>query len=635
MASITDLVLHLSTGRCIAWVGSGPSIAAGLPGWRGLANEVLESCRRKQRRGFERIEAYYREQKYPEMFDEVERHYGREHLVDICRSQLEDPGSTTSVYEILARLDFLAYFTTNYDDLLFRHIEQCGIAIATYRNSSDDLSAVDIDIVPALVKLHGDLSPPENAILTRGDYRRLYRSGDGKAYQTFLQSYLSRDRFLFVGYSMNDPEVLQLQETIQADLRRHVKSIAILANATDAQINRWNLDYNIDILPYRQADQDHSELVAILESVDKVLSTGQSVNKIDTTEELKRAEALYLWYRFSPDQNGYARIDALQSVILSVLADSSNGISLNVIQSKIASNIGSAVAEHYDQLEESLGQLIEAGWLIKSNNLYRIGPENLNLMKSHERRFEEMMSAFERQVTIDSVKLFGVEEHKGPSFARLLVETMIDIFQTRGRELLRLVFEQGPISRGGALELIETVWRRANHLEDPRDRPTFVRLVLSTMFEPKGIYGNVLNYFAKAFFCIQALGADKTVNEIVAEVIQERTLLIDANILIPLAARSEDRNQFVHAVVEACRAANMSLYTTEAALDEVRRHALWALKLVETFGNLSAEVLYAARGEAGYGLECVSERLHCDGSTEPGSIVCCIFRRMFGFRTYS
>ena len=399
---------------------------------------------------------------------------------------------------------------------------------------------------------------------------------------------------------MGDPEVLQLQEEVQADLRRQVPSIAILANVPDYEINRWRIDYNIDILPYRAVDQDHSELTAILTSVDKVLSTGRIPKEMNTAEELKRAEALYLWYRFSPEHGETAAIDALQSVILNLLVDCPDGMDIDSIKVQIASEMRVQMTIHDKDLQDSLDQLIESGWISSFGGTYKVEPENQRVIRVYERRFEDMMAAFERQVTIDATRLFAVNESMGPRFAQLLVETLIDIFQSRGREILKVVFEEGPISPSGALELIETVWRRSKHLQDPKERPAFVRLVLTTMFEPSGIYGNVLNYFAKAFFCIQALGANKTINSIVADVIGDRALLIDANILIPLTARHEDRHQFGVAVIEACRAAGIRLYTTESALAEVRRHATWALNLIQEFGTLSSEVLYAAIGEGDY-----------------------------------
>ena len=245
-------------------------------------------------------------------------------------------------------------------------------------------------------------------------------------------------------------------------------------------------------------------------------------------------------------------------------------------------------------------QLVKSGWVGTSGNRYEVDSVSRRVIKTYERRFEDMMATFEKQVTMDAINQFGVVPEAGPQFARLLVDTLIDIFQNRGREILRVVFEESSISPSGALELIETVWARSNQLQNPSDRPTFIRFVLTTIFEPRGIYGNVLNYFAKAFFCIQALGANQTINNIVADVIQDRSLLIDANILIPLTARHEDRHQFVAAVIDACHAAGISLYTTESALDEVRRHANWARNLTEEFGTLSTEVLHAATGRGDY-----------------------------------
>ena len=600
MASITDLALYISTGRCIVWIGSGPSIEMGLPGWRRLANEVLEACRKKQRHGFKAIEAFYREGKYPEMFDEVELTYGRPFLLDTCNGLLHEPSGEGLSYKVLANLDFLAYFTTNYDNLLLRHIEQAGKAFTKYLNCPEDLSAVDVDVTPALVKLHGDLTSSDNMVLTRGDYRRLYVSGKGSGFQTFLQAFLTLQRFLFVGYSMNDPEVLQLQEEIQSDLRRKVRSIAILANVPDHEMRRWDLDYNIDVLRYSAVDQDHSELTAILASVKKVLSVGRIAKEMNTAEELKRAEALYLWYRFSSERNEMAAVDALQSVVLSMLLDCPDGMNIECIKGQLTSDMGVQMTTHERDLEGSIEQLVQSEWVLRDAHLYKVEPDKQAIIRSYERRFEDMMKTFDRQVTLDAVNLFGVDEKTGHKFSKLLIETLIDIFENRGREILQIAFEDSPISPSGALELIETVWRRANRLEDPTDKPRFVRLVLTTMFDPVGIYGSVLNYFAKAFFCIQALGTNKTVKGIVADVIGNRALLIDANILIPLTARNEDRNEFITAVLEACRAAGIRLYTTQSSLDEVRRHASWALELTKEFGTVSTEVMYAATGQGDY-----------------------------------
>ena len=111
MADFTDLILQLSTGRSIAWIGSGPSCELGLPNWQRLANEVLEECRKRQTANFSRIEEYYRLSQYREMFEQVERDYGRPFLLEGCEALISDPGGEGQIYTLLAKLNFLSYFT--------------------------------------------------------------------------------------------------------------------------------------------------------------------------------------------------------------------------------------------------------------------------------------------------------------------------------------------------------------------------------------------------------------------------------------------------------------------------------------------------------------------------------------------
>ena len=113
MADFTDLVLYLSSGNVFVWIGSGASTELGLPTWRGLANRVLEECRRKKNRRFPRIEALYRQGQYLEQFDEVVLGYGEDFLYSICAGQLRDPGAQGAIYKTLCDLPFAGYL--NYE----------------------------------------------------------------------------------------------------------------------------------------------------------------------------------------------------------------------------------------------------------------------------------------------------------------------------------------------------------------------------------------------------------------------------------------------------------------------------------------------------------------------------------------
>ena len=110
------------------------------------------------------------------------------------------------------------------------------------------------------------------------------------------------------------------------------------------------------------------------------------------------------------------------------------------IKVQVASEMGVQITTHEKDLENSIERLVQSGWIVTSGGSYWVESENQRLIRTYERKFEEMMTAFERQVSIDAVKLFDVDEEAGPRFSRLLIETLIDIFENRGREIPQSCF---------------------------------------------------------------------------------------------------------------------------------------------------------------------------------------------------
>ena len=600
MADFTDIVLFLSTGRAIAWIGAGPSIELGLPDWRGLAADVLEACRRQQRHNFGRIERYYREGKYLDQFDEVELTYGRQFLLGVCRNKIADLGCEGAMYKEIAKLDFLSYFTTNYDDILLRHLESMAKAVAVYGNSQEDLETVDVDMVPALVKLHGDFSEPDSVVLSRSDYQKLYLSGQGEGFRTFLKSHLARDRILFLGYSLSDPEILHIQENLAVNLKRKVSPIAILANCPDEEIDLWKRRYNIDVVPYSAQGSDHSRLTSMLSSVANVVSTGPLAKQRISDEDLRRAQALYMWYRFSTSSAKGAAIDALQSLLMTSLVDLGGKATPQMLAAKVSSDFGASVSPDSDEFIGAVNQLMSADWVIQEDGFLLILSEGKQLVVRYERQFSRLIDVFSRQLYLDLKGTFAVEDDDAHNLTQVVLDALIDIFELRGQNIMEMVFDNRPIDPQSITDMLQALWRRANTLDDPRARSSLVGFVLNILTKPSPVYENVLNYLAKSFFCIQAMRLDPAVPEFVSRVISDRTLLIDENVLIPLTAKYEDRHEFVSRAIRKARETNLSLFTTKRFVDSVRRHSDWALNRVTEYGTQSEEVMRAARGEGDY-----------------------------------
>ncbi len=600
MADFTDIVLYLSSGRVLAWVGAGPSIEMGLPTWRGLANEILETSRSRRNRYFTRIEQLYRENKYQELFDYVENiAYDRTFLHEICRSATSDPGGTGELYGEISKIDFLGYLTTNYDDILLRHIEDSGKFVRSYKNTPSDLEEVDLDTIPSLVKLHGDFSDPESVVLTQSDYQRVYSSGAREDFQDFVNSILARDRILFIGYSLTDPELLNLQGRLAVNFRRRVAPIAILPNATPDDVSLWKRRYNIDVVTYSANERDHSTLVAMLKSISDVISAGSYARERTSLQDLRRAQALYMWHRFSNSGAGEAPVDALQSIVIATLANTGGKCTQHELAGNIKANIGAEVNSGDALLANAIQKLVQSGWMVQQEDIFELTPEGDRLAGVYERQFEALMDVFIRQLTYDVGQTFEFNDEDARRFAQVVLDALIDIFEVRGRNIMEMVFDERSIDPQGITSLLQILWGRANTLEDRKSKAEFVGFVLNVLLNPSGVYEDVLNYLARSFFCIQALQVDASVPNLVSQVVSDRAFIIDENVLIPLTARHEDRQEFMVDVVRAARDAGIRLFTTKRFVDSVRRHANWAIDLVRSQegGAQSEEVLRAAKGE--------------------------------------
>lgn len=600
MADLADLVIHLSTGRTIAWVGAGPSVDIGMPGWTELAEAVLSKCQNRPNRSLQQITDYFNHGEFPEMFDQVVLGYGRPFLVDALAEELKDPGNKGAAYTALSSLDFLAYFTTNYEQLLLRHLEAAGRALKPYLNTSEELESVDVDTVPTIVHVHGRLDEPNSLIVTRADYQTFYKKGDHKYFQDFILSFLMRDRIVFIGYSLNDPDLNALQEVVAVNLRRRVRAIAIVANAAQKDIEYWSRYYNIDILTYQAVNDDHSQLASILTAAADFLAIGKTAPIRVADNDLRDAQALYMWERFRAPSAGPAVKDAISSVILDILSRSPRGLTFSEISLKLDKELKISFAGDAHALRSVLDELAAGGWLQLKGDLYHMDSQQRQTVVATEQQYRDLITVFKRQIDLDVMRVLESTTVGQVGLTDIALETILDVFETRGHEVLQSIFGGNTINPARVADLIQVIWTRANDIPDAKLRGPFVEFILRMFAQPGDIHARVLSYLARAFFCIQALRMDHDIGGRIRRLSSDRTVIIDANVLIPMTAQGEDRFEFSRMLLDRAKASGLTLCTTTKFIDEVRRHAQWALHRVDEFGAQSIEILYAARGEGGY-----------------------------------
>lgn len=121
--------------------------------------------------------------------------------------------------ELIARLPISTYWTTNYDKLIEKELEKKNRK-ADVKMDSDQLSTVSMDRDAVVYKMHGDVDHPANAVLTKDDYVLYERKRP--LFRTILRGDLISKRFLFIGFSFEDPNLEYILGQIHALLEENV-----------------------------------------------------------------------------------------------------------------------------------------------------------------------------------------------------------------------------------------------------------------------------------------------------------------------------------------------------------------------------------------------------------------------------
>jgi len=193
----------LKDNTAAIFAGAGLSQAAGFVNWKALLSGIARDLRLNVDKEEDLVavaQYHYNENR--------SRHKINQLLVD----EFSNKARLTSNHEILARLPISTYWTTNYDQLIERALRDAGktpdVKI-TSSNLTTNLGKRD-----ALVyKMHGDVSDPGNAVVTKDDYENYNKNR--QIFSTALQGDLVTKTFLFLGFSFDDPNIYYILSRIR------------------------------------------------------------------------------------------------------------------------------------------------------------------------------------------------------------------------------------------------------------------------------------------------------------------------------------------------------------------------------------------------------------------------------------
>jgi len=256
-------------------------------------------------------------------------------LIRLFEMDGHDPGR---IHELLVRMPFRAYLTTNYDKLIEYALppghEDRALDVQTAEPLylSRAIRAITRSGAPEkVIHLHGIGDHPKGMILTTVDYQKAYGLAVGPPggltglrrppyAKTIMSALMMTRRLVFVGFGLEDPFLMRVLKNVTAEgwewdspVHYAIRPISDGTAAGDLEMAKLlRGEYGVEVLFYEVRNDDHSALGDILEEVAGRVSAARPPSEVDTAKTPHPVQE----YREEPDQTagGGRPDDALETL---------------------------------------------------------------------------------------------------------------------------------------------------------------------------------------------------------------------------------------------------------------------------------------------------------------------------------
>ena len=263
----TELFDSYIGGKCGFFVGAGLSRGVGYPDWKGLLDGLIKKAQADNSmldaQAKECLELAKDPTKFLMLAEEIKDVLGVEfktYLEETFGNGTAEPKPVHDLLVSLKKNNFI--ITTNYDQIIEKAFVKNGIFQTPYKYY--EAHAIARQLYKReffLLKAHGDAkTAAEQIVLTDKDYRRLLYQQPG--YQSVLQSIFTMYSVIFIGCSLQDPELRLLLNYINAAFPQGgIPHYALMTTAStnSTERSRWKKDYNMRIISI-SSDNDYEDI---------------------------------------------------------------------------------------------------------------------------------------------------------------------------------------------------------------------------------------------------------------------------------------------------------------------------------------------------------------------------------------
>ncbi|UCE36431.1 MAG: SIR2 family protein [Thermoplasmata archaeon] len=268
------LIEELNRGNLVLFVGAGISKPSGLPNWSELMQKMIDwtkyHCALSVSE-LNKINKLLEDKDYLTLSEELRKKMGKSHFFNfmykVFRSKELQPNE---LHKLFTNINFAAIWTTNYDNLLesaYNNKLKKQVQIY-YQNTAPALAAVCKERSFYILKTHGNIENIQTVVLGRKDYEDLIFAN--KSFEIAYQNLFIHNTILFVGYSLEDPDIQQILTSLQEAFKGNQElEYALMPNISDNKIKMFKEKYNIQVIPYTPSDFNHPEIIEFFKELQR------------------------------------------------------------------------------------------------------------------------------------------------------------------------------------------------------------------------------------------------------------------------------------------------------------------------------------------------------------------------------
>ncbi|MBL0924941.1 MAG: SIR2 family protein [Sphingomonadaceae bacterium] len=281
MIAWPEKLLHdVARRRCVAFLGAGVSrrsLAADgrrPPLWKGFLELALDRCDgnkaeiRRQIKGSDFLSACQL----------IKNRLGNHAWNDLLEEVFVQPNyQPDAIHQSIFDLDLPVVATTNIDTIYDRFLNANyggAVVVKPYHDSAIGRYVKADANTRLVIKVHGSCDNLEHTVFTRQEYANA-RARYANFYE-LLTSLVTTQTFMFVGYSLADPDInLILEENSRRFISPRPHYLLTSDKVSPDMVQLFENNYSIKVLSYSPA-RDHEDLVISMQNLADLTTSARS-----------------------------------------------------------------------------------------------------------------------------------------------------------------------------------------------------------------------------------------------------------------------------------------------------------------------------------------------------------------------